>query len=280
MPAYSLFSFEYLLFERKMSWGRSPRSFKQPVNDPSAHPTEQNLQAQTSAWIQLILPQHQKDRQELNVPFLLIKIKCFSGPSHLWTTASLQGQLPASFQSSKEGDRVGSQGNCLLLADPAGQQVWNDQNQLLPWSETGLPGETCHAQGFGLGDFPVRHMQVVPRCFSLHLQPVACSVCCGVDFVSKSTFLSLCYGTALLAQAASTSTGLGLLGKEVSYNKHIEGKNSGKLQVSKILPPFPGTSVHRTLLSSSIMGQNVLIFGWRQPHSITPHHWQLDHMEP
>lgn len=74
-------------------------------------------------------------------------------------------------------------------------------------------GKRCHAQGFVLGDFPVRHMEVAPQHFSLHLQSVACSVCCGVDFASKSTFLSLCYGTALLAQAASTSTSLGLLGK-------------------------------------------------------------------
>lgn len=39
------------------------------------------------------------------------------------------------------------------------------------------------------------------------------SACCCVDFVSKSTLSSSCQGIALLAQAASTSTGLGLLGK-------------------------------------------------------------------
>lgn len=36
--------------------------------------------------------------------------------------------------------------------------------------------------------------------------------------------------------------------REISHNKHFRGKNSGKWQVSKNLPPFPTTSVLRTLL--------------------------------
>lgn len=35
--------------------------------------------------------------------------------------------------------------------------------------------------------------------------------------------------------------------REISHNKHFGGKNSGKWQVSKSLPPFPSTSVRRTL---------------------------------
>lgn len=77
--------------------------------------------------------------------------------------------------------------SCLLLAGPAGQEVWQNQNQLLHWFETGLAGERCHAQGFGLGDFAVRCSQVAPQSFSLHISVWFCE-----DFVSKSTLLSLC----------------------------------------------------------------------------------------
>lgn len=62
---------------------------------------------------------------------------------------------------------------CWLLAGPARQQVWQDQNQLLPWIETGLAGESYHVQGFGLGDFAVRCSRVALQHFSLHIQFVA-----------------------------------------------------------------------------------------------------------
>lgn len=187
---------------------------------------------------------------------------------------SPQGQLLISSQSSREGDRGGACKDCLLLADPARQRVWRDQNQLLPCFGTGLAGESCHAQGFDLGDFPVRHMKVAPQRFSL----LQCKFCLQMHLLEHVLW------------NCSAGTGcfhinrLGVAG-EVSHNKHIEGKNSEEWQVSKILLPFPGTSVSRTLLSSSIMGQNVLIFGWgrvktKHPYAITPCHWQLGHMEP
>lgn len=104
------------------------------MNDPSAHPTEKHLQGQTSAWIQLILPQHRKGGQELKASFLLTKIKCFSGPSPLRTTASLHGAccslLPKA--ARRETEEVPERTACYW-PDPARQQVWKDQNQLLPW---------------------------------------------------------------------------------------------------------------------------------------------------
>lgn len=115
------------------------------------------------------------------------------------------------------------------------------------------------------------------------------SVSCMFSLLQCGFCLQICL-LELVLRNCSTATGcfhMNTLGvaKEESHNKHIEGKNSGKQQVNKILLPFPGASVGRTLLSSSIIGQNVLIFGWgrvktQHPHTITPRHWQLGLTEP
>lgn len=81
---------------------------------------------------------------------------------------------------------------------------------------------------------------------------------CG--FCPQIHLLELVLGNCSAGTGCFHMSRLGVA-REVSHNRHIEGKNSGKQQVSKILLPFPGISVGRTLLSSSTMGQNVLIFG-------------------